>query len=375
MEREFRRGWEVLDPMAGYGTVTRYCLELGMSSYCLEYNRPQYLWQTLSHPAYTQYYLEMISVVRDNMGSLPVAHIRATASDDWFEGQSIQLLRELLACFETMSSQISCEFSNHTDLALAFLMPFAGRFGCYVDGDVATNVKKGGICVFRGWEHDLAEYLDILEWHLKNIVDLQASPDSTVKINVGDARTFRFPERAFRAMYTSPPYPNHQDFADIFGPENALLNLLNCNGHLSYEQEIIGANFVNKGDVGAPESAVANRFLSKIKGLSGLSKRQQSDERVWYLPYLSKYFFDLELAYRNIERALASNFVGYIVVVNNTHRGQVIPVSDVVKDIWHELGYSSRVYHSNERSHVGAKNPRSKGIRAKHIEYVIKIWN
>src|SRR5437588_10928005 len=45
---------EILDPMAGYGSVTKYCAELGIRSYCVEYNLPQYLWQVLCHPANTR---------------------------------------------------------------------------------------------------------------------------------------------------------------------------------------------------------------------------------------------------------------------------------------------------------------------------------
>lgn len=33
---------EILDPMSGYGLLTRYCSKIGITAYCIELNPPQY---------------------------------------------------------------------------------------------------------------------------------------------------------------------------------------------------------------------------------------------------------------------------------------------------------------------------------------------
>jgi len=95
---------------------------------------------------------------------------------------------------------------------------------------------------------------------------------------------------------------------------------------------------------------------------------------VYYLPYLRKYFIAIEKAYENVARFAAKSFVGFIVVVDNTHRGVVIPVGAIVVEIWKELGFQATIHSSKEVFHVGAKNPRAKGIRAKHQEIVVWVW-
>jgi hypothetical protein len=96
---------------------------------------------------------------------------------------------------------------------------------------------------------------------------------------------------------------------------------------------------------------------------------------VYYIPYFENYFIDLEEAYKNVSLACAdSDFEGYIVVVNNTHRNLIIPVSDVVLEVWTSLGFKTEIFEANELFHIGTKNPRARGLRAKHMEYVIKIW-
>ena len=102
-------------------------------------------------------------------------------------------------------------------------------------------------------------------------------------------------------------------------------------------------------------------------------KQATYDDEVYYFPYLREYFAALESAYANVSKAAASDFLGYIVVVNNTHRGVVVPVAEAIVDIWRELGFSSRIERAEESFHLGTKNPRAKGIRARHTEYVVEV--
>lgn len=361
---------EILDPMSGFGSVTRFCSQFGIKSYTIEHNLPQYYWQTLNNPKFSQKFISSVERLVSSSSDFPKADVRAIASDEWFPEESKILLFKLL---DFVQREIEYEFDEDSDkYSLALLMPFIGRLSCSVAGDNVTHVKKGGICVFRNWESDFQNYLKFVEKYLF---------DQMAKVNLnahevlsGDARTFDFPKRRFTGMYTSPPYPNHRDFNSMFKPENAFLELIGKSEQESDIQHVIGSNFVRGKEIKKPKSQVALNFLDKIDNLTNRKKFQIGHDDVYYLPYLNNYFTDLEDAYRNIEKGLAKKFKGFVVVVDNTHRGIVIPVAETIIEIWKSLGYSVDIYESRELSHVGAKNPRSKGVRALHTEYVIKIW-
>ncbi len=95
---------------------------------------------------------------------------------------------------------------------------------------------------------------------------------------------------------------------------------------------------------------------------------------IYYLPFFINYFTDVEDAFANISTSLQSRFEGYLIVVNNTHRNILVPVSEMSLEIWHGLGFNACIVESNESFHIGTKNPQARGLRAQHTRYVIKIW-
>jgi hypothetical protein len=120
------------------------------------------------------------------------------------------------------------------------------------------------------------------------------------------------------------------------------------------------------------KSPVARKFLAFLEDYSE-SKRAVEDNRVYYIPYYSNYFHDLEVAYENVARSLSSTFEGYVIAVNNTARRRVIPVAQTVVQIWRRLGFNVRIKRTEELTHVGGINPRVKGFISRHTEYTIKV--
>src|SRR5205814_2055715 len=121
----------------------------------------------------------------------------------------------------------------------------------------------------------------------------------------------------------------------ILRPENTLLKIIGgANGfEVPFTRDgIIGSTFVKGTDSRSPASAVAKRFLADALSIRR-SKRAEYDDDVYYMPYFRNYFVGLEEAYQNVAQYLHESFEGYVVVVNNTHRGIVIPVSEVVHEI------------------------------------------
>lgn len=366
---------EILDPMSGYGLLMRYCSTVGIKSFGVEYNLPQYLWQILCHPAHTENFLRAIKVIRSRRARWPRPAVKVVASDEFFPEESLRIVGRLLRLTEQAVEESFGEEKNLNQLAAALLLPFAGRLSCSVPGDISTHTKVGGMCVFLGWESDYSAYLHAIQNRLEHIADTAVTRSH--KVVHGDARTYKFPKSRFRAMITSPPYPNHRDFITMFAPEHALLRGWGMNGNSARNQpseHIIGSNFVSNRPKSLPQSKTALRFLNDITRL-GRNKNAEYDDKVYYIPYFENYFLDLEKAYKNVSSACAdSGFEGYVVVVNNTHRNLVIPVSEVILEIWTALGFNASVSGSSELFHIGTKNPRARGLRAKHMEYVIKVW-
>ena len=162
----------------------------------------------------------------------------------------------------------------------------------------------------------------------------------------------------------------------MFKPEHAFLRWLGFEDGFELRQEehhIIGSNFVSGRPKRAITTKVVSDFIQKIGSLE-MSKSSSYDEKVYYIPYFENYFADLEEAYVNVSKSLTLDFEGFVIVVNNTHRNMLVPVSDAVVEIWRNLGFNAEVFEALESFHIGVKNPRARGLRARHTEYVIRVW-
>jgi hypothetical protein len=184
-------------------------------------------------------------------------------------------------------------------------------------------------------------------------------------------------------MITSPPYPNSRDYGAMFGPENALLTWFSDQGIINNfrPNRLIGSVCVSVDQnstyekTPAVRSKAAKKFLSEIENFSG-PLRANYDNKIYYLPYFSNYFHGLENAYANIAKSLKYYSKGYIIVVNNTARNQVIPVSESVIDIWRSLGFKAEIVKelTRELFHVGSINPRARGFKSVHTEHTVRVW-
>lgn len=357
----------VLDPMSGYGRTTEFCASLNISSTTVETNPPQYLWQVLTQPETAVQFSQFADLVLTHRRKWPKTRTTVVASDDYFPDPCLDLIQRLIDDLPIPATDLP----DHHRLAL--ILPFIGRFSCSVPGDNSTHVKRGGICVLRNWQTDFQEYLVAVRNLTQRIASRPRGKEHQVVF--ADARSVSFGRSRFRSMVTSPPYPNFRDFASMLEPENVLLSLLHAKGLPSIplpNPDIIGSNFVSGKRTTTPSTAAASEFLQRLDG-SATTPRGKSDNRSYYYPYFSRYFALLEQAYRNISKYAAKEFRGFVIVVNNTHRGRVIPVAEVVCELWQSLGFTTSIFRQSELSHVGSKNPRARGVRAKHQEYVVEI--
>jgi len=366
----------ILDPMSGYGGLAAFCAELGIQSFGVEYNPAQYFWQLLSHPGRADTHLRGIAAILRQRRNWPRPRERAVVADEFFPDDTLAVLSRLFNLIHAAIGELpsSVDAAKPWELAVSLLLPFSGRLACTSPGDISTHTKEGGTCVLLGWQDDFCSYLTALNNRIEGI----RTRSRCIKHDVilGDARSVVLGDRRFRSMFTSPPYPNHRDFSTILLPENTFLKLLGQEVGFDLpvsRQRIIGSNFVKGAEARSPASSVATQFIEAALSLRR-NTRATYDDDVYYIPYFKNYFSSLEEAYQNIARYLHTSFEGYIVIVNNTHRGLIVPLSEAVQEIWRSLGFQAEVARSIESFHLGTKNPLAKGVRARHTEYVVRIW-
>jgi len=373
-----REHGEILDPMSGYGSLMRCSSrsDHALRSYNIECNPPAYFWQLLVHPEHSTKVEDLAKIVLSAKRRWPRVRSNVGMSESWFPVKSLVLLEKLwVLCLDATATV----FSRPHQMSMAFLLPFVGRLGSFVQGNVVTQIKPGGICVYSGWKEDFQKYIAALRGYLSETTRLCKQKKHSVIL--ADARTWRARRKQFSAMITSPPYPNGRDYSKMFALENAFIEWMVSRRHIdavALKPRLIGCSTVSeKGGFKkrSPEdikSFPAREFLTFLQNYDK-SKRAVEDNRVYYIPYYSNYFYDLEKAYENIAACLSSTFEGYLVAVNNTARKRIIPVAETVVEIWHNLGFNARIENTEELSHVGGMNPRVKGISSRHMEYTIKV--
>ena len=371
---EFLSGEEILDPTSGYGVMTRRAVQLGFDTYCVEMNPPQYLWQYLTKPDTRALFKELAARSSSAVDSVSVAMPRALVSTEWLPRESKDLLIELFDAIHEVCRTAGADNEIPSEIAaIALLLPFGGRLSACVAGDI-THVKRGGICVYEGWKEDYKTYCDALVTHIERVED--GMPSTRHELVLGDARVEPLPLGRFRAMLTSPPYPNRSDYGDMFRPERAILDFLTIENRIppmdSARSRLIGTNTVKGEGVRVPRGDAANRFLD-AGDEQEMTDRAKYDWNVYYRPYFMNYFCDIEDLYANVATSLAAEFKGYVIVANNTRRKLTVPVDAVIAETWESLGFHVSTYETREAFHVGTKNPRARGHKARHATYALEI--
>lgn len=371
----------IADPMAGYGTLMTMCAQKGISTFNLEGNPPAYLWGILNNPKNSDNIIQIIDRLLHIRNKVPQIDKIADISDDWYSPRSYTIIRALFKIISEVND-IRADPQYQQDISLALLVPFTGRLASYVPGNIVANVKRGGICVYKGLSDDFDRYLTATKSKL--IVISKTSINKNHEFVFGNLITAEL-DRKFSAFITSPPYPNSRDYYAMFAPENDCLTFLRAQGdieNLVVKEQLIGSvrvsKYSNKNIDYDKElsSSSARSFIKYISEFEGKKRRAKYDNTIYYVPYFSNYFYQIEQAYRNFANYLTDAFEGYIVVTNNTARNRVIPVAQSIEELFHQLNINATIIdkYTRELSHVGTINPRVKGFKTRHMEYTIKVW-
>lgn len=373
---------EILDPMAGYGTLLQYGKDYLFRSYLVEINLPAHLWQLLVAPEYCHDLTCIIADIINDRTNWPKTDRLAEVSDQWIGTEGLRILQALYCTNKRITDRYFQDELLSEKLALAIMLPMVLRLSTAQKGDAVYIKRNGGVAILREFDEDYYYYLShiLLPFLYHEYEQYSQLSFGGNRINntyvYDDAIAHKFPPNHFHGMLTSPPYPNGSDYGKMFSAEHYFIKKLSESGLIHFallESQVIGSNKVTGRNGILPESKVANNFLGSLMSLK-LGKKAKNDMRSYYFPYYRNYFYDVECAYRNISRSLASPFTGYIIVTNNAIRNIEVPVSDFIIEIWKNLGFEAECIKSKDVSHVGAKNPHSKGRMSLHREHIIKVW-
>lgn len=370
---------EILDPMSGYGTIMNYGIKFGANTFMTELNLSAHLWQLIIMPKYNNILIEIVEELLNESEKFPINKTSIEVSENWFGEEGIRILTELYKLNITLLEKKINDKTIVEKLAIAILLPFVLNISTALKGD-ANHIKKGGVAVLKNYKEDYYYYLkNLLLKSLNDVYDISNQLSNLGlehKSIYADAKLYKFPEKIFSGMLTSPPYPNERDYAKMFIAENYFIDYLYKNSLISFsiiKNHIIGTNVVKGRKDHYIETKVAIKFIEKLKSMK-LKTNEKYDMDVYYIRYYQNYFSDIESAYKNVSKSLAEDFLGYIVVTNNHIRNIEVPVSDFVIELWQNLGFTTEIVKTKEVFHVGTKNPKLKGRMAKQTEYIIKVW-
>lgn len=364
------------DPMAGYGTLMTTCASRGISTISMDINPAMHLWEFLMNPENALRLRRVIATFREFLRKLrPPTMPRFAICDDWIPEATVPLVRALHSRLVVLSRrQFTASLSWIA--ALSVIFPILGRFSTYRELDISTHVRPGGIWIRSNWKGDVETVCNAIEARLARLPHRLLGSRHLVRLS--DSRLAESFHEPVRAMVSSPPYPNREDYERLFAPELAWLSRLLTPRRarmLHPARRSIGTVYVRGKSPALPKSRIASRFLKLLGVASGRSRKMRTDFNSYYRPYYVQYFSDLAAVCTAIARRSGPSFHAFFIVTNNTSRGLVIPVAEFLVERWKLAGFRARIAKgmTTEKSHVGAKNPRARGYRSKHLEFVVEV--
>jgi len=257
-------------------------------------------------------------------------------------------------------------------LMRTFILLCVRSFSCITKSKNSTWVKIGGVSSNKSLSVVIADSLNKFEnYFTHNYGDSENCEGKCVFLN-SDVLKLKLPEKV-DLILTSPPYCNRFDIATSYGPEVYFLSKV---GFITPRSEIIGTNDVKNYESFETdlsflmrESKTANKFLSTIM------KSENRDEQTYYAKYYTRYFTLVIKAFEKSLSNLLPEGKMYFVTQDNIHRGQLIEIDTILRELLVSIGWKCRRVDSWERHHLGLQNiSREKAlIKPKQFEKLTMV--
>jgi hypothetical protein len=174
-------------------------------------------------------------------------------------------------------------------------------------------------------------------------------------------------------ILTSPPYCNRIDPLVLYGPEIYFLSVL-------------GYNITEKNMISIPKVRGYNRLTldleylitnseSACRLLTHIQNSDEKDDPNYYLKYYTRYFALLYQVIDQVLNNLSPTGKMYIVTQDNMHRGQLIEIDKILRELLRAKGWSSKLIHKWPQHHMGLRNVSRQYafVKPKHWEKLVVI--
>jgi len=237
-----------------------------------------------------------------------------------------------------------------------------------------TWFKAGGMSSGKDLQEIIKESL--MKFHNYYSFSYNSKPvikRGTCIITTQSVDKFR-PQEKVNLIITSPPYCNRMDYKATYRPENYFLAAA---GEPVHESNLIGTTMVKDYKTLEDDytyltrrSAYAKRLLDKVKN----SKNR--DDPVYYFKYYTRYFAMVTRGIIDSVQNLLPSGKMYIVTQDNVHRGQMIEIDTILRELLGASGWQSRIVKKWERSHLGLRNISREHalVKPKQFEKMLVIW-
>ena len=361
----------ILDPMAGSVPLIPFFETYGYKAYlndilpvhCYVNRAKRYpVFQCYKKYGYEWFFQQLLHC----MAPLQGKHL--CISDKWIEDS---VLNDLTKAWGTTESY------NDADIVIllkAVIILCVRPFASITKTTNPTWFKPGGMSSNKDLVEIVRESLTRFDkyycYHYKSAHVSQMGECIIASQNAGQ---LSLPEKV-DLILTSPPYCNRLDPIIQYGPENYFLSTV---GHAIPEKDLIGTTKVQNYETFERDfeyltsgSESARRLLNKIR------RSPKIDDQKYYLKYYTRYFAILARTVNKVLKNLASAGKMYVVLQDNTHRGNPIEIDKVLKELLKVNGWQSRVIKSWPRHHQGLRNiSRDHAfVKQKQYEKIVMIW-
>lgn len=342
----------LLDPMAGTSPLVPYFETHGHTAHLNDISPVHfYVNRAKQYQIYQCHrdrgYKWFLNAFLDCMGHLRKFSRRRTPHR-WIDDEVLCRLTEAWERTEAYEKNIS------TYLKALIVMSVRSFSSCTRSGN-PTWFKAGGGVPARDIRETASASIGILDKYYDISYGSRAVGEKgRCRFSIQNAASLRLQQKV-EVIITSPQYCNRLDTVRQYGPE---LYFLSAVGHPISGSDVIGTNQVKdykslESDLEylTTRSKYANRLLGRIK------KYPKKKAPQYYLKYYTRYFAALSRAICKTSHNLLPGGKMYIVVQDNTHRGQDIEIDQVLREVLAVDGWRCRVYIVGERTHLGLRNP------------------
>jgi hypothetical protein len=359
----------ILDPMAGTAPLIPFFEKNGHTAFLndilpihffINKAKRYQVFQQYKQLGYNWYFQQLMSC----MASLQDKEL--TMSDKWIEDS---ILNGLIEAWKTIEQY---EENSATFLKAAILL-CVRPLSSITTSRNPTWLKYGGVSSAKPLIEIIRDSLNRFEKYYNHNYKSQLENEGKCVITKHNATELKLPQEV-DFILTSPPYCNRLDPLVQYGPENYFLFKV---GYNIPEDELVTSTRVRNYDTLEKDfeflvnkSKTARALLTKIRD------SPNRDDPGYYLKYYTRYFAKLFRVIESASKNLSASGKIYMVTQDNTHRGQLINIDGILRELLKASGWHSRVIEDWDRHHQGLRNiSRNHAfVRPKQKEYLRMLW-